>query len=76
MLTIVKEFLYTFNGKDCRLVLVHDDCITTGIPCDYCFYRDYEPDSEILEDCCTVHDCSVDFDTYFTLFELYKNSPI
>lgn len=70
MITIEKESLFSINGKDWRLVLVHDDCITIGTPCDYCYFRNYEPDSELLADCCTVHGCGLDFDTYFIIQDL------
>lgn len=65
MLTILKKTPITFNGVDCLEVLVKDDFMKASVPCELCMYRNYEPDSELLADCCTVHGCGLDFNTYF-----------
>lgn len=70
MLTILNKTPITFNGVDCFEVLVKDDCMNDSVPCELCMYRNYAADNELFTDCCTVHGCGIDFDTYFIIQDL------
>lgn len=67
MITVLKETPYMVNGHECILQLIHNDCKKYDLVCDNCFFRNWKDYQLIAVDCCTVHGCTVDSDTYFQL---------
>lgn len=70
MITVIKETTYTVNGHDCILQLIHNDCKKYDFVCENCFFFNWVDYKLIAVDCCTVHGCTVDPDTYFQISEL------
>lgn len=67
MITVLKETPVTAYGRDCIEQLIHDDDMHANVACELCAYRGWDDYAEGTVDCCTVHGCTVDPDTYFQL---------
>lgn len=70
MITVLKQTPATINGRDCYELLVHDDEMHACVACDLCIYRDWGDYQVIEVDCCTVHGCTLDPNTYFIAKQL------
>lgn len=70
MIKVLKETPTTVNGVDCLELLVKDDCMPFDCVCDNCCYRYWDGNQETGADCCTVHGCTSDPNTYFELTDL------
>ena len=70
MITVLKETPVTAYGRDCIEQLVHDDDMHANVACELCAYRGWDDYAEGTADCCTVHGCTIDSDTYFLLSQL------
>lgn len=70
MITVLKETPITAFGRDCLEQLVRDDDIHAIVACELCAYRDWADYAECQADCCTVHGCTIDANTYFLLSQL------
>lgn len=70
MITVIKETPITIDGQDCKEQLVHNDDMSAFIGCDLCAYRGWSGYNENQCDCCTVHGCTTDPETYFLLSQL------
>ena len=70
MITVIKETPITAFGRDCLEQLVHNDDMSAFIACDLCAYRGWVDTTETMCDCCTVHGCTTDPETYFQLSQL------
>lgn len=70
MITVIKETPITIDGQDCKEQLVHNDDMSAFIACDLCAYRRWDGWGGTSTDCCTVHGCTTDPETYFLLSQL------
>lgn len=65
MITVIKETPITVDGHDCMEQLVHNNDMSAFIACDLCAYRGWYDKTDTGCDCCTVHGCTLDPETYF-----------
>ena len=65
MKKVLKRTPVTAFGRDCLELLVHDDDMHACVACELCAYRDWGAYQECAADCCTVHGCTIDANTYF-----------
>lgn len=65
MIKVLKRTPVTAFGRDCLEQLVHDDDMHACVACERCAYRDWSAYQECAADCCTVHGCTIDANTYF-----------
>lgn len=65
MIKVIKSTPATINGRDCNELLVHDDEMHASVACNLCIYRGWAGYQECAADCCTVHGCTMDPNTYF-----------
>lgn len=65
MITVIKETPITVDGSDCMEQLVHNNDMSNFIACELCAYRGWDGWGETMADCCTVHGCTTDPETYF-----------
>ena len=70
MIKVLKETPITINGSDCLEQLVHDDGMDYDCVCDNCCYRNWSDYQLIGVDCCTVHGCTRDPNTYFQISDI------
>ena len=69
MITILKEFLITYKGKDATQQLVIDDDVRIGEGCLKCIYHGWNPTCYVDPDCVTLHGCNRFDDSYFRIKE-------
>ena len=65
MIKVLKETPVTAYGRDCMELLVQDDEMHALVACELCAYRGWADYAECQADCCSVHGCSMDANTYF-----------
>lgn len=67
MITILKECLITYKGKDAKEQLVKDYDICIGDACEKCIYKDWHPKDIDDPNCDTLHGCGLSPYTYFRI---------
>lgn len=65
MIKVLKETPVTAYGRDCLEQLVHDDDMHACVACELCAYRGWDGYVDGSADCCSVHGCTMDANTYF-----------
>lgn len=74
MIKVLKQIPATMNGKDCNLLLVHNDALTSCTCCDLCCYRDWEEYTDVIKSCMDFNGCTPDANTYFIVEQLRKQT--
>ena len=70
MINILKEKPVTAYGRDFLEILVQDFDMPACVACDLCAYRDWRDSLSLDNNCCTVHGCTMNANTYFIISEL------
>lgn len=70
MIKVLKETPVTAYGRDCLVQLVQDDDMHCYDACSLCAYRGWDNFDDYDADCCTVHGCTMNPNTYFIISQL------
>lgn len=70
MITIIKETPITIDGVDYLEQLVKDNECWGIECCEKCYYRGWSLTEDGDYDCCTVHGCTTNPQTYFRITKL------